>query len=157
MRRTIRHTTLALVALTLTLAGCGTQTDSGKSGDGNHVSSSPTPRKSPPPSSSGGCTAASTLGAADSGRTVCLAVGDIVRISLDGTAKRPWKPVTASGSVLRADNSGFVLQPGDASAAFKAVADGKTRLESTRPLCAAQSGRVSCLGIQEWWVTVVVK
>ncbi|MER6422184.1 hypothetical protein [Streptomyces sp. NPDC001137] len=157
MRRTIRHTTLALAALTLALAGCGNQTDSGKGGDSNSVSSSPTPKKSPPPSPSGGCTTASTLGAADSGRTVCLAVGDTVRISLDGTAKRPWKPVTASGSVLRATNSGFVLQPGDASAAFKAVADGKTRLESTRPLCAAQSGRVSCLGIQEWWVTVVVK
>ncbi|MGW3035133.1 hypothetical protein ACWDCB_28465 [Streptomyces sp. NPDC001178] len=157
MRRTIRHTTLALAALTLALAGCGNQTDSGKGGDSNSVSSSPTPKKSPPPSPSGGCTTASTLGAADSGRTVCLAVGDTVRISLDGTAKRPWKPVTASGSVLRATNSGFVLQPGDASAAFKAAADGKTRLESTRPLCAAQSGRVSCLGIQEWWVTVVVK
>ncbi|MGW2724766.1 hypothetical protein [Streptomyces sp. NPDC001492] len=157
MRRTIRHTTLALAALTLALAGCGNQTDSGKGGDSNSVSSSPTPRKSPPPSPSGGCTTASTLGAADSGRTVCLTVGDTVRISLDGTAKRPWKPVTASGSVLQAANSGFVLQPGDASAAFKAVADGKSRLESTRPLCAAQSGRVSCLGIQEWWVTVVVK
>ena len=157
MRRTIHHTTLALAALTLALAGCGNQTDSGKGGDGNHVSSSPTPSKSPAPSPSGGCTTASTLGAADSGRTVCLAVGDTVRISLDGTAKRPWKPVTASGSALQAANSGFVLQPGDASAAFKAVADGKTRLQSTRPLCAAQPGRVSCLGIQEWWVTVVVK
>ncbi|RPF36131.1 hypothetical protein [Streptomyces sp. TLI_185] len=161
MRRTIRHTTFALAALTLALAGCGNQTDSGKGGNSNSVSSSPTPHKSPPasptPSPTGGCTTASTLGAADSGRMVCLAVGDTVRISLDGTAKRPWKPVTASGSVLEAANSGFVLQPGDASAAFKAVADGKTRLQSTRPLCAAQTGRVSCLGIQEWWVTVVVK
>lgn len=161
MRRTIHHTTLALAALTLALAGCGSQTDSGKGGNGNAVSPSPTPKKSPPasptPGPTGGCTTASTLGAADSGRTVCLAVGDTVRISLDGTAKRPWKPVTASDSVLQAANSGFVLQPGDASAAFKAVADGKTRLQSTRPLCAAQTGRVSCLGIQEWWVTVVVK
>ncbi|GAA3831490.1 hypothetical protein GCM10022403_075880 [Streptomyces coacervatus] len=160
MRRTIRHTTLALAALTLALAGCGSQADSGKGGS-NSVSSSPTPTKSPTtgptPSPTGGCTTASTLGAADSGRTVCLAVGETVRISLDGTAKRPWKPVTASGSALQAANSGFVLQPGDASAAFKAVADGKTRLESTRPLCAAQTGRVSCMGIQEWWVTVVVK
>jgi hypothetical protein len=86
-----------------------------------------------------------------------MAVGDTIRISLDGTTKRPWKPVTAKGSVLEAANSGFVLRPGDASAAYKAVAKGKTRLQSTRPLCAAQTGRVSCLGLQEWWVTVVVR
>ena len=160
MRRTIPHTTLALAALTLALAGCGSQTDSGKGGDAGSVSSSPTSAPSPstsPTSSPGGCAEASTLDAADSGHTVCLAVGETVRITLDGTAKRPWKPVSAKGSGLEAANSGFVLQPGDASAAFKAVAAGKTRLESTRPLCAAQTGRVSCLGIQEWWVTVEVK
>jgi hypothetical protein len=162
MRRTIPHTTVALAALALALAGCGGQTDSGKGADGNSVSSSPSPTSTPspgtsPPTSPGGCAQASTLDAADSGHTVCLAVGETVRINLDGTAKRPWKPVSAKGSGLEATNSGFVLQPGDASAAFKAVAAGRTRLESTRPLCAAQSGRVSCMGIQEWWVTVVVR
>src|SRR5437870_4391294 len=104
MRRSIPHTTLALVALTLALAGCGHQADSGKGGGSNTVSSSPTPTTrhtaSPTPSPTG-CAAASTLDAADSGHTVCLAVGDTLRISLDGTAKRPWKPVTASGSVLQ--------------------------------------------------------
>ncbi|MGI5457889.1 hypothetical protein ACQEWB_32885 [Streptomyces sp. CA-249302] len=84
-------------------------------------------------------------------------MGETLRINLDGTAKRPWKPVSGNGSVLEATNAGIVLQTGDANAAFKAVKDGRTRLESTRPLCAAQPGRVSCLGIQEWWVTVVVK
>ncbi|MCX5050928.1 hypothetical protein OG895_27055 [Streptomyces sp. NBC_00201] len=160
MRRTIRHTTLALAALTLVLAGCGSQSDSGKGGDGTHVSSSPTPtgtRPSSPTTSPTGCTQASTLGAKDSGRSVCLAVGDTVRVTLDGTAERPWKPLSADGSGLEPTNSGIVLQRGDASAAFKAVSTGKTRLTSTRPLCAAQTGRVSCLGIQEWWVTVVVR
>ncbi|MET7477767.1 hypothetical protein ABZT17_25840 [Streptomyces sp. NPDC005648] len=160
MRRTIPHTTLALTALTLVLAGCGSQADSGKGGDGGSVSSSPTPTAGPtgsPSPSTPGCTPASTLGASDSGRTVCLTVGDTLRITLDGTRQRPWKPVTGSGSVLAATNSGIVLLPGDASAAFKAVEKGKTRLRSTRPLCAEQPGRVSCLGIQEWWVAVVVK
>lgn len=157
MRRTIPHTALALVGLTLVLAGCGGRSGSGGSGS---VSSSPTPTTSPatgPTSGPTGCAAASTLSVRDSGRTVCLAVGETVRISLDGTAKRPWKPVTVKGSGLQAVNSGFVLQPGDASAAYKAVSPGKARLQSTRPLCAAQTGRVSCLGIQEWWVTVVVR
>jgi hypothetical protein len=151
MCRTIRRrTTLvrALVALTLalTVAGCADRTDSnsGKNG-GNSV---PSPA---------GCTAVTSLGARDSGRTVCLAVGDTVRVSLDGTSERPWKPVTVSGLGLAATNSGLVLRPGDASAAFKAVSTGRTRLETTRPLCAARTGQVSCRGIQEWWVTVVVK
>lgn len=156
MRRTIPHTAVALTALALTLAGCGGQADSGKGGDSDSVSSSPTPTTRPSTTPTG-CASASTLGVRDSGRTVCMAVGDTIRISLDGTAKRPWKPLSPKGSVLEAANSGIVLQPGDASAAFKAVATGKTRLQSTRPLCAAQTGRVSCLGLQEWWVTVVVR
>ncbi|MDX2542087.1 hypothetical protein ACOT81_31990 [Streptomyces sp. WI04-05B] len=168
MRRTIRrHPPVALsalaLALTITLAGCADRTDSGKD-VGNSVSSSPTtnPTTGPSPSTSptpspADCAPAAPLGVGDSGRTVCLAVGDTVRISLDGTSERPWKPLTANGSGLEAANSGVVLLPGDASAAFAAVATGRTRLESTRPLCAAGTGRVSCKGIQEWWVTVVVK
>ena len=159
MRRTIPHTTFAVATLALVLAGCGGQSDSGKGGSSS-VSSSPTPTTSPstsPTGSPSGCAAAATLAAHDSGRTVCLAVGETLRVSLDGTAKRPWKPVAVKGSGLEAANSGIVLQPGDANAAYKAVSAGKTRLQSTRPLCAAQTGRVSCLGIQEWWVTVVVR
>ncbi|NEA63637.1 hypothetical protein [Streptomyces sp. SID12488] len=167
MYRKIRRRTTpvrALVALTLALgvAGCADRTDSGKEG-GNNVSSAPSPTPtsttnptSPTPSSAG-CKAVTTLGARDSGLTVCLAVGDTVRVSLDGTSERPWKPVTLSGPGLAATNSGVVLLPGDASAAFKAVSAGRTRLESTRPLCAARTGQVSCRGIQEWGVTVVVK
>jgi hypothetical protein len=170
MRRTIRRrTTLALSAVTVTitvaLAGCADRTDRGDDG-GASVSApsttspnkSPTssPKPSPTPSPTG-CPATTTLGARDSGRTVCLSVGDTVRISLDGTSERPWKPLTASGTGLEAANSGIVLRPGDASAAFAAVSAGRTRLESTRPLCAARPGQVSCRGIQEWWVAVVVK
>ncbi len=101
MRRTIRRTTLAIAALTLVLAGCGSQSDSGKGGDSTDVSSSPTSTRTRPPSpttSPTGCTQVSTLGATDSGRSVCLAVGDTVRITLDGTAERPWKPLSADGS-----------------------------------------------------------
>ena len=96
------------------------------------------------------------LGATDSGDTVCLAVGDTIRISLDGTKSRPWKPVAVDGSGLEATNSGIVLLPGDASSAYKAVSAGQVRLSSQRPLCATETGRVSCKGIQEWWVTVLV-
>ncbi|WP_328750408.1 hypothetical protein OHT57_33225 [Streptomyces sp. NBC_00285] len=151
MRRTNRHTTLALAALTLLLAGCGTETGS-QGSDTDTVSPSP-----PSASTSPSCTPVSELDAADRGSTVCLAVGDTVRVSLDGTKSRPWKPVTVEGSGLEATNSGIVLLPGDANAAYKAVSAGTVRLSSSRPLCATDTGRVSCKGIQEWLVTVLVK
>ncbi len=157
MRRTIHRTTPALVALALLLAGCGTQAGSGEGGGGDTVAPSPTRTASPGTASPGGCPAQAMLGAADSGRTVCLRPGGEVRITLDGTRSRPWKPITVSGAGLEAVNSGFVLLPGDASAAFKAVAPGTTRLASTRPLCATEAGHVSCKALQEWRVTVVVR
>jgi hypothetical protein len=83
-------------------------------------------------------------------------VGDTIRISLDGTKSRPWKPVTVDGSGLEPTNSGIVLLPGDANSAYRAVSAGQLRLSSQRPLCATETGKVSCKGIQEWRVTVVV-
>ncbi|WP_328978164.1 hypothetical protein [Streptomyces canus] len=149
--RPIRKTTLALATLTLLLAGCGTEAGNGKGGGGDSVSpSSPTPTVTR-------CTTRAELGATDSGDTVCLAVGDTIRISLDGTKSRPWKPVAVDGSGLEATNSGIVLLPGDASSAYKAVSAGQVRLSSQRPLCATETGQVSCKGIQEWRVTVEVK
>jgi hypothetical protein len=141
-----RIATLAVAALLL--AGCGTQTGGGRGDSGDSVSPSPS-----------GCTSVQSvpeLHAADSGRTVCLAVGGTVRVALDGAKNRPWTPVTAEGSGLEAANSGIVLLPGDANAAFEAVSAGTVRLSSARPLCATETGKVSCKGIQDWSVTVVV-
>lgn len=154
MRPTTHHRIAALAAVTLLLAGCGSQTDAGSGA----VSPSPTTTgngPSPTPSDKG-CTARTTLDAADSGRRFCLTTGDVIRIGLDGTAARPWAPVAASGSALEATNSGIVLQAGDASAAFRAVSAGTVKLTSSRPLCATAPGRISCKGLQEWWVTVEV-
>ncbi|MET9455566.1 hypothetical protein ABZY05_10825 [Streptomyces canus] len=150
--RPIRKTTLALATLTLLLAGCGTEAGNGKGGGGDSVSPS-SPTSTP---TATGCTTRAELGATDSGDIVCLAVGDTIRISLDGTKSRPWKPVAVEGSGLEATNSGIVLLPGDASSAYKAVSAGQVRLSSQRPLCATETGRVSCKGIQEWRVTVLV-
>ncbi|AVH56604.1 MULTISPECIES: hypothetical protein [Streptomyces] len=149
MRRATHHRTIALTALALLLAGCGTQGGSDAGGSGT-VSPSPTRTHQ-------GCTTAKAeLGAADTGHTYCLATGDVLRILLDGTTGRPWAPVTVSGSALRATNSGIVIQPGDAVAAFEAVSAGTARLSSSRPLCATEPGRVSCKGLQDWTVTVRV-
>jgi hypothetical protein len=151
MRRTT--TSLALAATALLLAGCGSQsgTDTGNAG-----------KASPPASSApgkGGCAADVQLKAADSGRTVCVTKGGEVRLTLDGTKSRPWKPVMASGTALKGINAGFVIQPGQATAAYQAVATGTVKLTSSRPLCAQPTapGQVSCKGIQEWAVTVNVR
>ncbi|MEU0423424.1 hypothetical protein ABZ235_07340 [Streptomyces canus] len=150
--RPIRKTTLALATLTLLLAGCGTEAGNDKGGGGGSVSPS-SPTSTP---TATGCTTRAELGATDSGDIVCLAVGHTIRISLDGTKSRPWKPVAVDGSGLEATNSGIVLLPGDASSAYRAVSAGQVRLSSQRPLCATETGRVSCKGIQEWRVTVLV-
>ncbi|MFF7351849.1 MULTISPECIES: hypothetical protein [Streptomyces] len=151
MRRTT--TSLALAAAALLLAGCGSHsgTDTGSAGKPSAPASS-APGK-------GGCAALVQLKAADSGRTVCVAKGGEVRLALDGTKSRPWKPVAAAGTGLKGINAGFVIQPGQATAAYQAVAPGTVKLTSSRPLCAqpTASGQVSCKGIQEWTVTVNVR
>ncbi|MFF4898332.1 hypothetical protein [Streptomyces sp. NPDC001068] len=162
MRRTTVHRTSLAAATLLLLAGCGSQSGNTDRGSGA-LSPSPSPSApagSPGPSGpSGSCTPlTSELTAADHG-TVCVAVGGQVRLTLDGTRQRPWKAVTASGDALRAGNAGIVLQPGDASAAYTAVAPGTVTLTSSRPLCAEPTtpGGVSCKAVQEWQVTVRVK
>ncbi|MET7940769.1 hypothetical protein [Streptomyces sp. NPDC005302] len=182
MRRTTPTRTIALTALTLLVAaGCGTKGGSEAGGSGS-VSPSPAPSSpspsspsspasvppSPSPSSSSSspspssssrqdCAAATgELGAADTGHTYCLTAGDTLRVTLDGTTPRPWKPVKSDGSGLEPTNSGIVLQAGDASAAYRAVSAGTVRLTSSRPMCPSDPGRISCKGLQEWTVTVVV-
>ncbi|MEW1774873.1 hypothetical protein [Streptomyces sp. NPDC086777] len=160
MRRTTFHRTSLAAASLLLLAACGSQ--SGNDSNDNHAGSgSGTVSTSPSaasPSDATRCVSVGDLTAQDNGSTYCMAVGGRLRLNLDGTRQRPWKAVTASGSALRAANAGIVLQPGDASAAYEAVAPGTVTLSSTRPVCAQPTapGGVSCKAIQEWRVTVRV-
>ncbi|WP_392963117.1 hypothetical protein [Streptomyces sp. LN245] len=153
MRRSTHTRIIALTALALLLAGCGTQSGGDAGGSGTV---SPSPTTSPSRSPRDCATAKAELGAADTGDTYCLTPGETVRVSLDGTTRKPWAPVKADGSGLEATNSGIVLQPGDASAAYKAVSPGTVQLTSSRPMCPSDPARVSCDGLQEWAVTVVV-
>ncbi|MEU8932643.1 hypothetical protein AB0D30_22505 [Streptomyces sp. NPDC048409] len=163
MRRTTVHRTSLAAATLLLLAGCGSQ--SGHTDQGSGKVSAPPPSSGPATGpgasgSPGGCAPrTSELTAADNRGTVCVTVGGQLRLTLDGTRQRPWKAVTVSGDGLRATNGGIVLQPGDATAAYDAVAPGTVTLTSSRPLCAepATPGGVSCKGIQEWQVTVRVR
>jgi hypothetical protein len=150
MRRT---TPLALAAAALLLAGCGSRQDTGSGGQAPPRTVSPSAARS-----AGGCAegTAAELTAADHGRTVCVAEGGEVRLTLDGTRARPWKPVTATGTGLEAVDAGFVLQPGDATAAYRAVDAGTVGLASSRPRCPGPTApeRASCEAVEEWTVTV---
>ena len=150
MRRSILAPSLAVATLALALTGCGgTKSDTG--------SGSVSPSSSPTPSKSrSACTAKETLAAADDNGTFCLKTGSTVRILLDGTESRPWAQVKTAGTGLEATNSGILIRPGDASNAFKAVSAGTVKLTSSRPLCATAAHKISCKGIQERSVTVVV-
>ncbi|MER7924967.1 MULTISPECIES: hypothetical protein [unclassified Streptomyces] len=149
MRRSILGPSLAVATLALALTGCGTKSDTGSSTVS--PSSSPTPSKS-----RAACTAKETLAATDTNGTFCLTTGNTVRILLDGTTTRPWAPVKTVGTGLKATNSGILIRPGDASNAYEAVSAGTVKLTSSRPLCATAPHKISCKGIQEWSVTVVV-
>jgi hypothetical protein len=160
MRRTTPHptTVLALAASALLLAGCGTQTDDSGSGSSAVTpSQSTSPSQSPSPTAGEkGCTSEASLTAEDTGRTVCLTAGGVVRITLDGTTTRAWKPVSTTGDSLEPTNAGIVIQPGDATAAFTAASAGTAHLTSSRPVCGTDPGHFACKGLQAWNVTVVV-
>ncbi|MEV0179608.1 hypothetical protein AB0I54_09955 [Streptomyces sp. NPDC050625] len=172
MRRTTLHrtTVTTVAAATLLLMGCGSQGGGTTAGHGGTVSPSPTTTASPsgspspsgtpsPTTTAAGCARHFQLSAADNGRTICMPKGGQVRLTLDGTKERPWKPVTVTGDTLKAANPGIVILPGDAVAAYDAVAPGTAKLSSSRPLCAESPspGRVSCKAIEEWTVTVQVR
>ncbi|MET8447027.1 hypothetical protein [Streptomyces sp. NPDC005209] len=185
MFRTRFVATLVLAAAaTVAIAGCGSQnggtgggsgtvspsTSSATTGaTGTTTPTSPSSGTSPGTSSStspaptrtdaADCVSHTELTAADNGRTLCLTTGGQVRLTLDGTQDRPWKPVTVTGDALKAANAGIVILPGDAVAAYDAVARGTAKLSSSRPLCAQPSspGQMSCQGIEEWTVTVRVR
>ncbi|MGV9343869.1 hypothetical protein ACWDSD_03485 [Streptomyces spiralis] len=185
MRRTTSTTlhrtavaTATAAAAALLATGCGAQHDgkgggapgsvgassaSSASSAGSEGGSSASPPASASATSSApaskapsGCTGQAQLGAADSGRTVCITVGGYLRLTLDGTKDRPWAPVKATGTVLKGADPGIVIMPGDALAAYTATAPGTARLTSSRPLCATGPHKISCMGIQEWTVTVRV-
>lgn len=183
MRRTTFHRASLAAATLLLLAGCGSGSGGGDQG-GGAVSPAPTARPSATPTagttpsptatpsttpssgagaggSSGGCTPLTAeLTAADSGRTYCLAKDGTLRITLTGTAQRPWTKIAVGGDTgaLKPVNYGIMLRGGDAGAAYQAVAAGTVTLTSSRPLCAQPTapGRVSCKAVQGWRVTVRV-
>ncbi|GAA2911174.1 hypothetical protein [Streptomyces mexicanus] len=146
--------TVAAAAALLLAAGCGAR--DGSAGPPASVPPSGASRTPAGPGTPDACTAHAELGTADSGRTLCLTAGGELRLRLEGSRDRPWSPVRATGTALKAVNAGIVILPGDALAAYRAVAPGTARLTSSRPPCPTGPGHASCQGPREWTVTVRV-
>jgi len=151
MLRKLHPAGITALAAALLITCCGTPTESRSPGSGTGL-------PSPPPTSTGrSCTSQARLTVADNGRTLCLTTGGQIRVTLHGAKDRPWAPVTATGSALKAANAGIAVRPGDALAAFDAVTPGTARLTSIRPVCPRHPGQNSCMSLQTWIVTVTVR
>jgi len=102
-----------------------------------------------------------TVSAADSGKTVCLKVGDELAVVLRTPPQeeiRFWKPVQDSDpSVLAPSaNGALTLARGATGANYRAVASGTAVLTSYRFPCAGQATASPCYGSDQFTVRVVV-
>jgi hypothetical protein len=125
-------------------------------GGGSSSSAGPACEKAP---EGIGPDANATLQDVDSGRTVCLASGDVLTVFLHAPVdEERWSPITTQDrSVLTPRSSGVLTLPiGVTAAVYRGAEKGTARLTSTRPPCSppAKSG---CDAAHEWSARVVVR
>ena len=136
---------MALLAFAaLGLAGCA------RPGTGS--SGGPASSSASQPVSAHGCASTVNVGVADDGRTVCVAPGGVVTLSLAG---KGWRAVSVTGTALTPKSASTT--PDGEVAAFNAGAAGSARLTTSRRNCPDPSpGQVSCMSIQAFSVTVTI-
>jgi hypothetical protein len=86
-----------------------------------------------------------TLTEADSGSTVCLAVGMRLEVYLHGSPSAKWSPIAVTGTGVAVAPSGKgALALGVTGGFYAATAAGDAQLASTRPDCGTPSPGASC-------------
>jgi hypothetical protein len=83
-----------------------------------------------------------------------------VLVLLKGTPARKWRPIRASGSVLRPSASGHLtLMIGVTGASFQAIRPGTSVISSARAVCASSAtpAGVPCDAVGTFHVTVIVR
>ncbi len=134
----MRRRTLAVLAMVIVLAGCGTARPAPSASPTDPAAgraAGPTPR---------GCAAPGptvTVTPADNGGTVCLTAGGVLTLALTGAG---WRPPQIHGDALKADGP----------QRFTAVRAGKASLSSAHPNCP--TGTDTCHSLQAFSVRVVV-
>jgi hypothetical protein len=146
----------ALTAATLAggLAACATPASAPTTGAPATTSSTAQPATCQPDSS--GVTR--TITEADSGTTVCLAVGQHLEVYLHGTLPAKWEPIAIDGHALSTVASGKGALPvGVTGGFFVGNAAGEARLTSSRPACPDPSPSASPCGAATFVVSVDVR
>ena len=99
-----------------------------------------------------------TITEADTGTTVCLAVGQRLEVYLHGTLPAKWEPITIDGHALSPVASGKgALAVGVTGGFFVGNAAGDVRLTSSRPACPEPSPPASPCGGATFVVSVDVR
>lgn len=100
-----------------------------------------------------------TLEDGDSGRTVCLAQGDVLTVFLHApVGEDRWAPITTRDrGVLTPQSSGVLTLPlGVTAAVYRGKEKGTARLVSTRPPCSP-AAKSECDASHAWSARVVVR
>ena len=105
-----------------------------------------------------------TLTSADNARTICARRGGRVEVALTvdwRQAPAPeqwWQPVSLSGTALTALPDTVMPRSGTTLARYHVTTRGTATLSSTRQVCAPPpTGGASCLAMESWSATVVVR
>lgn len=166
-QRTYLAVTSAAIVLLLGLTGCTSakNRDTGISGSGSPSVTTPvvsTPPQSGTPSfSASHAPVTQTVTFADSGHTVTLAPGDLLRVELDTTfwsLRAPTDPTVLITAVAAATSPAPSCIPGGGcgttSVTYRAVRAGRTTVSATRTSCGEAEGCTASSGL--FAVTVVV-
>ena len=111
----------------------------------------------PPPTTTAACQAPAEISMADSGRTVCAAVGAKFSVKLPDDGKGHWSAITSDSDAVD-----VLLLTGSppisgTQADFVARHKGTAKLTSSRPVCpSTPPGGLSCKSLQGFTVTVTV-
>jgi hypothetical protein len=99
-----------------------------------------------------------SVGNSDSGRSICMQVGQRLLVILRAPASgRDWaRPRPSARGYLVAAPMSLMLVRGATGANFRAVKPGTVYLRSSRPVCAPKPGAVSCQAVQAWSVQLVI-
>ena len=154
----VRVRILASVSATAILAGALAGCATPPSAPGGGVPTTGSSSAAPSPCQPDGSGATRTITEADSGTSICLALGQRLEVYLHGTVGAMWAPVSLDGAALSAAANGKGTLPvGVTGGFFVGSATGDAHLRSSRSTCASASPAATPCGNTMFTVDVQVR